>query len=304
MLVTNLKRIIRTGFYSFFRNSFVSLSSILVMVVTLLFIGAIIFSSAWLSHALAEIKERVDVAVSFVHTVEESEVLAVKESIEALPEVSEIIYTPGDQVYEDFLERHRDDPDTLFALEEAGENPFGSRLNIKAFDPAQYAGIAEFLDSLEQREPDLIYSTNYFQNEVAIENLTRIIDSTQTFGTALAAVLIIISILITFNTIRLAIYISKEEISVMKLVGASTSYIRGPFVVVGVIYGVVSGLIALAIFYPVTWWLQPQVPDPIVLNLFNYYLTNLWQISLILIVSGVFIGAVSSYLAVKKYLKT
>ena len=88
----------------------------------------------------------------------------------------------------------------------------------------------------------------------------------------------IISILIIFNTIRLAIYTSREEISVMKLVGAGNFYVRGPFVVEGIMYGISSALIALILFYPVTIWMAPLTENFWRANVFNYYVNNFAQI--------------------------
>ena len=129
------------------------------------------------------------------------------------------------------------------------------------------------------------------------------IDSGKRMGAFLTLVFVIISILITFNTIRLAIYISREEISIMKLVGASNMYIRGPFVVGGIMYGIFSAIVTLIILYPITYWLGP-VTDAFFggINVFSYYIAHFGEIFLILISAGIFIGAVSSYMAVRKYL--
>ena len=117
-------------------------------------------------------------------------------------------------------------------------------------------------------------------------------------------VLIVISVLITFNTIRLAIFISREEISIMRLVGANSFYVRGPFVVVGTIYGVVAAIFTLLLFYPITFWLGGATENFFIgLNIFEYYTTNFGQIFIIILLSGMAIGALSSYLAVRKYLK-
>ncbi len=303
MLTTNLKRVIKSGFYSFVRNGFVSLSSIMVMIVTLLFIGSIIFFSAGMNSTLEELRSKVDVRVSFQTTASEDTIISLKNSLENLPEVSEVVYTSSEDVYLSFVEKHKNDPTTLSALEELGENPLGATLNIKTHETSQYEGVATFLENMKERGDSEIYNINYFQNKEAIDTLTRIIDSAERFGLILTLALVAASILITFNTIRLAIYISKDEISVMRLVGASTSYIRWPFVVVGIIYGIMAGIITLAVFYPVTFWLGPMTERLMTLNIFEHYVSNFGPIFLILVGSGIFIGAVSSYLAVKKYLK-
>jgi cell division transport system permease protein len=113
-----------------------------------------------------------------------------------------------------------------------------------------------------------------------------------------------VSILITFNTIRLAIYIFREEISVMRLVGASETYIRGPFVTVGILYGIVSAILTILLLVPLTQslgeWTNKLGTG---INLFEYYQSQLPLIIIWLVVGGSVLGAISSFLAIRKYLK-
>lgn len=306
-LATKLKRIIKAGFFNFWRNGTVSLASVLVMMVTLFTIGMISLSGAVLETSLAELRDKIDINVTFVPTAAEEEVLAIQQTLEGLPEVLLVTYVSREEALEAFKERHKNDQSILAALDELGENPLGAVLNIKARDPSQYASVAEFLESdgtLSQSGVPIIDRINYFENKVAIDRLTQIISSADKLGFALTLVLAIISMLIAFNTIRLTIYISKDEISVMRLVGASMSYIQGPFVVVGVIYGLVAGLLTLILFIPMTYWAGTVTESFFAgFNLFSYYLRHLGEIALIILVSGVMIGALSSALAIRKYLK-
>jgi cell division transport system permease protein len=307
MLWTNIKRVTRAGFVNFWRNGFVSLASILVMTITLSVLGSIIFGSALLTSSLEQIKQKVDINVYFVTNADETDILAIKKSLEALPEVSIVTYVSRDQVLADFKQRHQNDEFTLQALDELNENPLGAILNIKAKEPSQYAGIATFLQSKSVSLKDglpIIDKINYNQNKAAIDKLTHMIDAGQKIGLFLMIILAAISIIITFNTIRLAIYISREEISVMRLVGASSKFVRGPFVIVGIMYGVFSALISIAIFYPITFYLGRATRNFFTgINIYEYYIRNFAQIFLILVGAGIIIGAVSSYLAVRRYLK-
>lgn len=308
MIWIKLKRIVRSGFYSFWRNGFVSLSSILVMMVTLFVIGSTIFSGAILGSTLNQIKDKVDVNVYFITTANEEEILAMKKSIEQLPEVAPpVVYVSKEDVLANFKKRHQNDEFTLQALDELGENPLGATLNIKAKDPSQYESIVKFLDNRSVLSSDgtsIIDKVNYYQNKDAIDRLTSIINSANRLGVILTIFLVIISILITFNTLRLVIYMSRDEIAVMRLVGASTNYIRGPFFVAGGIYGFISAIFTLILFYPITIWLGNTTENFFVgLNVFHYYTANFGQIFLVIVASGVAIGSISSFLAVRKYLK-
>jgi len=300
-----IKRIIKSGFYNFWRNGTVSLASVLVMTITLLAIGSITLGGAVLDTALSGLKDKIDINVTFVTTAKTEDILNIKQSLESLPEVLLVSYTSREEALEDFKKRHEHDQTILSALNELGENPLGAVLNIKARDPSQYQSVAEFLessDTLSSAGVSIIDRINYFQNKTAIDRLTRIIASADAIGLILTVIMAAVSMLIAFNTIRLTIYIAKDEIAVMRLVGASTGYIQGPFVVVGIIYGIVAGALTLFLFLPVTYY-AASVTSFSGFSIFSYYLRNFFEIFSIIIVSGVLIGALSSALAIRKYLK-
>ena len=307
MFWIKLKRILRTGFFNFWRDGTVSFASVLVMTITLMVIGLVSFSGAILDTTLAELRNKIDINVTFATSAAEEDILGIKHALESLPEVFLVTYVTRDEALTLFKERHQNDQAILSALDELGENPLGAVLNIKARDPAQYASVAEFLESdnaLSSEGITIIDRLNYFENKVAIDKLTRIIATADRLGFILTIFLAVISVLIAFNTIRLTIYITRDEVSVMRLVGASTTYIRGPFVVVGVIYGVVAGLLTLLLFLPITYWLASSTESFFIgFNIFSYYLRHFLEIASIIIASGVLIGALSSFLAIRKYLK-
>jgi len=304
---TKLRRVTKAGFFNFWRSGYVSFASILVMIITLSVIGGVIFVGAVLNVTMQELRNKVDINVYFVTTAPERDILTLKTKIESLPEVSNIEYISKEQALTNFKLRHENDQITMQALEELGDNPLGAVLNIKAKEPSQYEGIANFLNEENLLSSDgqkIIDKINYFENRTSIDKLSRIINSAERLGLVISLALVIVSIIITFNTIRLAIFISKEEISVMQLVGASKNYVKGPFVVTGILVGFISGLITTILFFPVCYWLGNVTQNFFIgLNIFSYYLTNFFQIAFIIIGSGVAIGAISSYLAVRKYLK-
>jgi cell division transport system permease protein len=278
------------------------------MTVTLFVIGSVIFLGAMLDSSLGQLRNKVDINVYFVTDADEAKILDLKSQIEQLPETASVEYVSREQALENFRKRHEDDHLTIQALDELDENPLGALLNIRAKETSQYESIASFLDGDNvlgnDGQADIIDTVNYFQNRVAIEKLTQIINSAERLGLIATFVLIIISIMITFNTIRLAIYTSREEISVMQLVGASQTYARGPFIVEGILYGVASAILTLVLFYPLTFWLGPFTADFFGdINIFEYFIGNFGQLFSVILLSGIFLGAISSYLAVRRYLK-
>lgn len=304
MMWIQTKRVLRSGLTSFWRNGVVSLSSVLMMILTLMVISALVFSSVLLQSALNEIKSKVDVNVYFEPQALEDQILAVKSALEKLPEVSAVDYIARDAALEEFRADNENNPSILLALAELPENPLGAVLNVRAKEPSQYASVNDYLTKNYPEDGSIVYKVNYNENQKAINRLNDMIVAGKQLGSALTIIFILISIVITFNTIRLTIYIARDEIHVMKLVGATNSYVRGPFIVVGAFYGLVSALIALIIIIPGTWWFGPSTSKFFGgMNIFDYYLGNIFSIALILIGSGIAIGALSSYLAVRKYLK-
>jgi cell division transport system permease protein len=306
-LETDFKRIISGGFKTFSRNSVVSIASVLIMTVTLFVIGSVIFLNAILSFSLNQIQERVDINIYFYPSAPLDQIFAFQADIEKLPEVASVEYISREDAITQFRERHADDFLTLQALDELDQNPLGASLNVQAVESAQYESIATFIEKQEEMKSGssvIVEKVNFRQNEEIIDRLNTIISTTQRLGFVVTLFFVLISILITFNTIRLAIYNSREEISIMRLVGATNHYIRGPFVVEGLLYGAVATLLTVVLFFPITIWLSKTTETFFGgLDLFAYYVNNLVQIIVILLVTGVLLGMVSSFIAVRKYLK-
>jgi len=307
MFWIKIKRVMRWSFASFWRNGFVSLAAVAVMTVTLFVIGSLIFTGTLLRTSIDALKDKVDVNVYFLTSAPEEDILSLKRSLEALPEVAKVEYVSREQALVDFKERHQDDQLTLQSLNELGDNPLGAALNIKANDAANYESIAKFLDQggrlIGDGKTPIIDKVNYYQNKIAIDKLIRVTSSAQTLGLFVILFFAAVSILITYNTIRLTIFISKDEVSVMRLMGASGRYISARFLLQAALYGIAAATIALITFYPVTYWLGPKTADFFFgVNVFRYYLDNFPQIFLLIFGSGIVLGVASSFLAVRRYL--
>lgn len=303
---TTTKRVARYGLVGFIRSGFVSLAAVLIMTITLFVVGSMMISGAALNSVLKQLTDKVDVTVYFTTTATDDQIAQVRSSLEALPEVATISYISREQALADFQERHKNDQLTMQALQELGENPLGASLEIRAKQTSQYEAIATYLDTQQQSGTATtgIDKVNFYQNKTAIDRLTTIIETSRSLGIGLAIFFGIATLLIAFNTIRLAIYTTREEIGVMNLVGASHWYVRGPFMIAGVLYGLVSGLIVLLILYPLTLWLGPGSERFLgEFNVAEYYLGSFPLFFLTIMGSGIALGALSSYLAVRRYLR-
>ncbi|MBC7836519.1 ABC transporter permease [Acetobacteraceae bacterium] len=306
---TNIKRVFKAGFLDFWRNGFVSFTSVLMMIFTLFVIGLAIFSGVILNTTLQEFREKADMNVYFTTDAPEENILALGESLRALPEVATVEYISREEALAQFRERHQNDQLTLQALDELGDNPLGAVLNVRAHELTQYDTIAGFLKSEEalgEGNPQIIEKINYYdeQHRAAVDRLASITDSAKWIGLIVICIFIAATVAISFNTLRLAIYSSRDEIHVMRLVGAGKGYIRAPFVVEGILYGLIAGLITLILFYPITWWMGSATERFFGgINVFSYYLSHFPFFFLVIVGSGVLLGAVASFLAVRRYLQ-
>tara|TARA_B100000745_G_scaffold244247_1_gene166462 strand:+ start:391 stop:1311 length:921 start_codon:yes stop_codon:yes gene_type:complete len=305
-MMTAIKRIVRAGFVGFWRNAFVSAAAIFVMTVALFVIGSTMMIDKLLGVSLENIQDKVDINVYFVTTAQQMEIDALQRSLESLPDVEEVVFTSREQALEEFSLRHQNDEIIMQGLEELGDNPLGASISIRAKETSQYEGIAEFLEEqrkIENPQTPLIDEVNFVKNKEAIEKLTAIINAVERSTFIAMIVLLAASILITFNTIRLAIYTTREEISVMRLVGASNMFIRGPFMLQGIMYGLAAGVLALLILYPIVLWIGPETEQFFQFNLFTYFVSDFGYIFAVLVGSGIVLGVISSALAVARYLR-
>lgn len=317
MVFTSFKRIVRSGFVNFWRNGFLSFAAIVVITLSLCAFGLIIFSGAFGRALLADVKEKVDINVYFALNATESDILEVKKDIEALPEVASTTYVSRDMALAAFKAKWQDNALIMQGLDEVGANPFPASINIKAKDPGQYGSIAKFLENANPTDAGgtpIIEKVNYLENKLIIDRLGRIIPAIEQTGLVIAVILVIVAMIVVFNTIRLIIYTAKDEISVMKLVGASNVYVRGPMVVSGIMYGIVSGAITLVLMAAFAFWSDNVVLrlagveiasdfELLVQVLSNYFVTNFGQIFALIMGAGIVLGAVSSYIAVRRYLR-
>lgn len=302
-----LKRIFTNGAKSFARSGSVSFATVLIMTVTLAIIGLLIFLSAILAHSLVEIREKVDVNVYFLPDAAETDIVAYQRELAEIPEIERVTYTSRDEALQAFRERHAAEPLMLQALEELGDNPLGASLAIKATDPSQYESIVSYLTENPATGPDgasLIDDINYFRNKVVIDRLTAAMSAMEQAGLIIVLLFALASATIAFATVRLAIYTARDEIGVMRLMGASNFFIRGPFVVAGIIAGALAALIVLLLLYPVAFSAGSALEGWLAgFNTFSYYADNFAKFFLILMGSGIVLGGVSSYIAVRRYLR-
>ncbi len=301
-MLINLFRIIKYGFLAFRRNGWLSTATLSIIVLALLVFEGLMIFNVLTKTAVNLLEDKIDISIYFKIDAPEDDILNIQKSLGTLTEVKSVDYVSRDRALEVFKEKHKDDAAISQSLEELNANPLLASLNIKANDPSEYATIADYLDKADFKT--MFEKVTYAQNAVVINRLNKIIGVAEKGGFVLIVFLAFIAVLVTFNTIRLAIYSSRDEIGIMRLVGASNSFIRGPYVVEGIIYGFLAAVLSIGITAPIVYFISPYISVFIAdMNLWKYFTSNIIGTLFYQSLFGIGLGAVSSVIAVRKYLK-
>jgi len=298
----SLKRIIKSGWQGFRRNSGLSLATVFIMVMAISLVTALFLLQKTSDYLVVTLSEKVDMAVYFTDEPTVEQVDTIQKELSGLSEVKSLQYISKEEALAKFIERHQGEQVIMESLTEVGGNPLLASLNIKAFEATQYAAISSFLDAASFK--DLISKVDYSEKKPAIDKMFSLTSTINTTGIALSVVLAVVAVLIAFNTVRIAIYNSRDEIETMRLVGASNWFIRGPFLVQGMIGGLLAVLITFLVFGITLWFLSPKIDIVIPgLNLYAYFFGSFLMVIALQLAAGVGLGACASWLAIRKYLK-
>lgn len=300
--MVTLTRIVKYGLQAIMRNGLLSISTVSVMILAaLVFEGLILFNVIG-KGAVTSIQEKIDISVYFKSNTPEDSILGVKRSLEGLDEVKDVEYISREQALEDFKLRHEDDDAIRQALDELTTNPLLGSLNIKAKDPHEYSAIAVYLNNANLN--DKVEKITYAQNQVVIERLISLVDTLKATGVILTLFFAFLAVMVTFTTIRLAIFSNSEQLGIMRFVGASNTFIRGPYVVEGFFYGIVAAIISFVILIPIIGFLSPYVHNFIPeMDLSEYLSSSYLSLFLYQLLFCIGVGILSSSIAIRKYLR-
>lgn len=301
-MFASLKRIIYWGWENFRRNTSASFATTSLMIIVISLMTSIFFLQKITDFSINFLEEKLALIVYFKKETPEEEILAAKRELSVIPAVKEIEYISEKEALERFTQRHLGNPIIMESLAMIGDNPLMAHLNIKAKDPSQYEGISSFLEKAPFAS--LIDHLNLSQTSQIIKKILQIKNSLTILGIILGIIFGLIAILVAFNTVRLTIYNLREEIGIMRLVGASNWFIRGPIIIQGIISGLFATFFSLALFSLLIFFLGPKfevfLPG---LNLFNYFTNNFFRIILIQLGTGVGLAIIANSIALKKYLE-
>ncbi len=302
-----LERIIKNGFVNFGRNIWLAIAAIAMMTITLTILLFAIIANTTFTHTIKDITSHIDVSVYLKDDIKQSQLQQLTSDIKGLENVQSVKYISKNDALRTYIKQNADNPDLLAAISQT-DNPLPASIVIQPKDPNQLQDIKDFLDKpavLALQSDPTSYSGD---RKAAIDKITSATHFFQQAGIVGIIVFIIISMLIIFNTIRMAIFNRRDELVIMRLLGASTSYIRGPFIVETMLYGAVAAIISLAIcwslFRVASSTLQASSLGLLDIGYSSHYFSDhLLEILTIQMLVGILIGAASSAIATRRYLK-
>ena len=243
--MNKILRVFKFAFQNIGRNLWLSIMTIIVLTVTLFSVNILLSLNVTAAAVTSAFEDKIDVAVYLVPNATDDQVTAVRSYLAGLPQVSTVTSITPDEALAKFKERHKDDADVMKALDEVGDNPLGTTLVVKAKSLDQYQMILTALDHPAYK--DLIAEKNFEDYRSLVDRVENIKGRARDIGTTLLIIFALIAVIIMVNSVRVAIFTHRDEIGIMKLVGASGMFIRLPFVIESLVISLLSLLISSGI---------------------------------------------------------
>ena len=302
MKSNKLKRTFKEGFDNFYRNGWLTFATVSVLAISLYIISMTGMLGVTANIVLKNIQDKINISVYFNQDVKEDNILKIKDDLTGFKEIKSIEFVSKDKALEQFKKFGDGNPSISQALDELGDNPLLSALVIKTKNINQFDIVAKSISTSSFSND--ISRIDFQENKAAIEKLTSIIKIVEQVGLTLGIVFIVIGVLITFNAIRLTMYAHKHEFEIMRLVGASNTYISMPFIFEGILYGVVSAIVVLILLFITSKFLAPLTAGSIEGgDIVSFYFHNFFTIFGLLFISGIGLGTLSGIIAIRRYLK-
>ncbi|HVU59838.1 MAG TPA: permease-like cell division protein FtsX [Candidatus Saccharimonadales bacterium] len=294
---------------NFMRNASLAIAAMAVMVVTLTIVLFSTVASVTLNHTIAQIADKIDISIYLNDNVTTGDRNSLMQQLRALPQVKSVTYISKDQALAEYKAENANNKDLLTAIDETG-NPLPASIQVDPVDPSKIDQIQRLLNrpatvALEDPQAGTSYSGD---RKAAIDKIAHATSILKRVGVVAVIIFALVSMLIIFNTIQMAIFNRRDEITIMRLLGATTWYIRGPFVVESIVYGVISALISVGIL-DVLFVVASSALQASSLGLLDigyastYFYDHFFILLTVQLLAGIVIGAASSTIATRRYLK-
>lgn len=300
-------RIIKAGAQNFVRNTTLAIAAIAVMVITLSIILFSVIANATFANTIAQITDKITISVYLKDSVTEDQKNQLLNDLNGMENVKEVKYLSKDDALENYKKQNQNNLDLLLAISQT-DNPIPATIIIRPRDPNKIQDIQSYLEKKEIQALQSDKTSYSGDRKTALDKITKATKFMREAGIVGVIIFATVSILIIFNTIRMAIFNRRDELQIMRLLGASTSYIRGPFIVETVMYGIVAAIVSIALCN-LLFTISSNAFDASSLGLLDikyasdYFNSHFWLILAGQLFVGILIGAASSLIATRRYLK-
>lgn len=309
-MLTNLRRVLKFAIQGFMRNFWLSLANIIILVLTLLTINFLIVFNLLTINSINLVKDKIDISLYFKQNISNEDIEDVRHKIASSEYIKSVEYVSSEQALNNFQKRHAKDENILKAIDQLQKddngNVFVASLKVKAKDISMYNQI---LTELKQSQYSGLFEIDeaQFQDYTKItERLNSISNKIKLIGYIVSIIFVLITLMMVYNTIKIAVYTHKDEISIMKLVGATPNFIKAPFFVEILLYNFLALLIVIALFYIGSIFAQPLIDK--LFEMYSFNLIKYFNKNFVLIFLGQFVvsslfSLSCSFIAMKKYLR-
>lgn len=308
-MLVNFTRVLKFAFNDFVRNIWLSIVNITILVLALLTINFLIVFNLLTNNAIHVIKDRVDVSIYFKQTITQEQTDDLKQKISSSDYIKSVTYVSSNEALENFQKKHEQDQNLLSAIEELkkdNSNVFSASLRIKAKDISMYSNILKELKESQYVDLFEIDEAQFRDYTIMTQKLDDISEKIRFFAYIISGVFMLIAFMMVFNTIKIAIYTHRDEINIMKLVGATENFIKAPFLLNILFYNVVALILIIIIVYSGLAFLQPIINrlfEGYTVNMVSYFNSNFIVIFFGQLLLSCVFSILSSMISIKRYLK-
>ncbi|MCX6809565.1 MAG: permease-like cell division protein FtsX [Candidatus Berkelbacteria bacterium] len=302
--MTRIKRIFREAFVDFWRNGWLSVTATLIMTLALLTTGVFLVMYLSTNKIIHDLKDKVDIVVNFKDEASESLIQQLRSELMARPQIKSVKYISKADALEEFKSR----PSVKVEVRQmisSEDNPLPRGLQIQSVDLKEF----EYVSNITKNPiyAPHIDSSSYDDNKSLIENINATTKFAERLGLALSSFFMLIAILVVFNTIKLAVYFRAKEMEIMRLVGASESFVKTPFLIEGFLYGFFATVVSTGLIYFTINLLaavsKNTILDKFIVRLLPIYYQEFWFIVGVELFIGTVLGLGASWLSIRKNVK-
>ncbi len=310
MTLRSIYRILRLGLVNFWRNRWLSIAATLMMTVTLLIISFFAILNLSVNAVSDSIRSRLDLEVFFYDDhISESKILSLAQDLKKQPNITNVHYVSKSEARDNF-KNYELDPSIISQITD-DFNPLPRSLKVQVTNPEEIDSVSVFIK--QQKYSDIVckemkcMTSNSNDNKATTQKLISVTKFIKKVGYSVGALFILVSVLIILNTIRLTIFTRKDEIEIMKLVGANHTFVRYPFVIEAGLYGVIGTIVSLTLISLSVKFTSPYIGKYLKLvnlDMEHFFRSNLLYIILLELLISLLIAVFCSFVTIRKHLKT